>query len=174
MSATNRGKERNQNDFYITPEYTIDSLLDVLNLDDVNSFLEPCRGSGAIYNEIDVPVKSYCEILENKDYLTTFWRPNTYDLIITNPPFSLAQEFLEKSLSEGWSIWYLLRLNFLGSKKRSEWWQNKSPTHLLPLSARPSFTNDGNTDATDYAWFGWDYSGICRFGPGTHVLPYNK
>lgn len=174
MSATNRGTQRNQNDFYITPDYTIESLLNVLNLSKVNSFLEPCRGSGAIYNKVNVPFKSYCEILENIDYLKTEYASGTFSLIITNPPFSLFQEFLEKSLKESSTVWYLLRVNVLGSKKRAEWWQDKLPTHLLTLSARPSFNSKGTTDATEYAWFGWDYNNTCILPKGIHVLPYNK
>jgi hypothetical protein len=173
MSATNRGSTRRPNDYYMTPDYTIESLLQVLDLSSIESFLEPCRGSGAIYNKISAQRKEYAEILENKDYLKTIFN-SKFDLIITNPPFSLAQEFIEKSSYEAHSIWYLLRLNFLGSKKRSGWWLGKEPTHLLTLSARPSFTNNGSTDATEYAWYGWDFSGICKLSPGIHVLDYLK
>ena len=178
MSATNRGAVRRENDFYETPEYTINSLLSVLKMDSVNSFLEPCKGGGAIYDKINCDIKRFAEISKGVDYLTTsflenrFWT-NRYDLIITNPPFSLAKEFIEKSLIEGKSVWYLLRLNFLESKDRSDWWQDKLPTHLLTLSARPSFTGKG-TDATGYAWFGWDKNNVCLLNPGIHVLPYNK
>ncbi len=172
MSATNRGAERFTNDFYQTPNYTIASLFNCLDFSKVDSFLEPCRGGGAIYNIVDVKHKDYAEILERKDYLKTDFK-RTYDLIITNPPYVLAKEFLEKSLTESDSVWYLLRINFLESLSRAEWWQDKLPTHLLALSARPSFTGKG-TDATAYAWYGWDRSGICVLPPGIHVLPYNK
>jgi len=171
MSAINRGSDRRPNDFYQTPLYTIKSLFNVLNFENINSFLEPCKGTGNIYNNVDVPNKDYFEILENKDYLKN--EADHYDLIITNPPFTYAKEFLEKSLKEADSVWYLLRLNFLESKDRAEWWKDKLPTHLLTLSARPSFTGKG-TDATGYAWFGWDYNNTCKLNPGIHVLPYLK
>lgn len=172
MSASGRGADRRPNDFYQTPLYTIESLFKVLDFNKVNNFFEPCKGIGNIYNNVDVKDKDYCEILENKDYLNTPLN-REYDLIITNPPFTYAKEFLEKSLTESKSVWYLLRLNFLESKERSDWWKDKNPTHLLTLSARPSFTGKG-TDATGYAWFGWDYSNICKLPPGIHVLPYLK
>lgn len=172
MSATNRGSERKANDLYETPDYTIESLLKVLDLSRINTFLEPCKASGQIYNKINCLFKNWCEIDVGRDYLS--YPFNNYDLIITNPPFSLAKEFLEKSLKEAQSVWYLLRLNFLESKIRADWWQGKEPSHLLVLSARPSFTDDGKTDATGYAWFGWDRLGICRLAPGIHVLPYLK
>lgn len=172
MSATNRGANRRPNDFYQTPDYTIESLFKVLDFNNIKSFFEPCKGVGNIYNEVDVPYKDYCELLENRDYLTAALN-NRYDLIITNPPFTYAKEFVEKSLNEADSVWYLLRLNFLESKERYDWWQDKNPTHLLTLSARPSFTGKG-TDATGYAWFGWDYNNTCKLQPGIHVLPYLK
>lgn len=52
---------------------------------------------------------------------------------------------------------FLLRTNFLESKKRFEWWQDKPPTKLYVLSKRPSFTGKG-TDATSYSWFIWEKS----------------
>jgi hypothetical protein len=56
----------------------------------------------------------------------------------------------------------LLRLNFLGAQRRRDWWKAHEPAALFVLSARPSFTQDGKTDATDYAWFAWTnrYKGI--------------
>lgn len=167
MSAANRGTKRNPYDYYQTPTKAIQSLLDVMDLTQVNSFLEPCKGGGNIYNLINAPNKEYCEILENKDYLTTNFNKK-FDLIITNPPFTFAQEFLTKSLFESNNVWYLLRINFLGSKKRKEWWQTVRPDYLLALSERPSFTGHG-TDATEYAWFGWgdDY---CELQKGIHIL----
>lgn len=93
-----------------------------------------------------------------KDYLTAVVndRPS---LFISNPPYSQAQEFVTKMLDERGPdtvIAALLRLNFLGSRKRNEWWRNQLPRPVLrPLSARPSFAGDGRTDATEYAWFIW-------------------
>lgn len=172
MSATGRSDCRKPNDLYETPSYTVDSLMQVLDFTNVKSFLEPCKASGNIYNQVPCNHKIYTELSEGLDYLKTQFS-GKFDLIITNPPFSIAQEFLEKSLNEGRSVWYLLRINFLESATRSEWWQDRAPTHLLALSARPSFTGKG-TDATAYAWFGWDYTNVCKLKPGIHVLPYNK
>jgi len=98
--------------------------------------------------------KAWCELSEARDYLTTR-HPERFDLIITNPPFSLAMEFLLKLLDEADTVIYLLRLNMLGSQARRDFWNNRPPTHLFPLARRPSFTGNG-TDATEYAWFAWD------------------
>jgi hypothetical protein len=49
----------------------------------------------------------------------------------------------------------LMRINYLGSIKRHEWWKDRCPTALYVLSKRPSFTGEG-TDATEYCWYVWD------------------
>ena len=53
----------------------------------------------------------YCELEEGKDYFTHEWKTKP-DIIITNPPFKLALEFLQKSLQEADVCIYLLRLGF--------------------------------------------------------------
>jgi hypothetical protein len=82
----------------------------------------------------------WAEIREGKDYLVDGLTGNV-DAIITNPDFSIAQEFIEQSLGEASFCAYLLRLNFFGSRKRREWWQGKEPTHLFTLAERPSFVD---------------------------------
>lgn len=168
MSSTNRGAERQPHDLYPTPAPPIDALLEVMYIPLDSVFHEPCKGAGAIYNRVPCRERSHCEINEGSDYLEhiALWR---YDLIITNPPFSLAMEFLQKSLQEADTVVYLLRLNFLGSQKRKAFWQANRPSHILVLSKRPSFTG-GGTDSIEYAWFCWDRAGYVALPPGVHVL----
>lgn len=169
MSSTNRGADRIPQDMYPTPQAPIDALLNVMRFPHWVSFHEPCRGDGAIYNRMRVLRRSHCEISEGVDYLT--YLPDVHhDLIITNPPFSLALEFLQKSLQEADTVIYLLRLNFLGSQKRRAFWQANRPSHVLVLANRPCFTGDGKTDSIEYAWFCWDRGGFVTLPPGVHVL----
>jgi len=53
--------------------------------------LEPCRGIGNIYNELPEP-KDWCEIIEGRDF---FDYQTKVDWIITNPPYSIYDRFLE-------------------------------------------------------------------------------
>ena len=179
MSATNRGTKRNEADFYATPLETVYSLLD--NYGDIKSsdlILEPSAGNGNIIQALrNRGYKNFIKAVELRDdetielmkkadevsicnFLTDFDATCKYDVIIGNPPYSLAQEFINKSfelLAPGGRLIFLLRTNFLESKKRFVWWQNKTPNGLYVLSKRPSFTGKG-TDATSYSWFIWKKS----------------
>jgi len=167
---------RRESDFYITPDEPILALMNNYHIQNVRTFLEPCAGSGAISMKmggrvIQCEIRDSAEgILENwgKVYIGDFLKmPNfeEVDFIITNPPFSLAKEFIDKCLEYQCPVIMLLRLNFLGSQNRHEWWQDKIPSDLLILSKRPSFTGDGKTDGCEYAWFVWN--GI---GEGVKVI----
>lgn len=167
MSATNRGAERSYLDYYATPPSALEALVrtglfEVLR-PKVQHILEPCHGKKrAIVSLLkeqfpDASIESLdldSETEEDRhDYLTYLPR-QVPDLLVTNPPFTIAQDFLEKSLREATTVVYLLRLNFLGSRKRASFWKEHPPKALYVLSSRPSFTGKG-TDATEYAWFVW-------------------
>jgi hypothetical protein len=53
--------------------------------------LEPCRGDGNIYNLLPEP-KDWCEISQGKDFFDYHEKVNW---IITNPPYSIYDKFLE-------------------------------------------------------------------------------
>ena len=84
-------------------------------------------------------------------------RATLASLVMTNPPFSLAGRFLARSrlLFPNAYIMLLLRLGFLASKERAELWPKYGEPDLYLLSNRPSFTEDGQTDRYDYAWYGF-------------------
>lgn len=144
---------RNAYDFYPTPEWCYEKL--PINWALFSTAFEPCEGDGRITdflikNGIDA---DGIDIRFGTDYLTTKCSP--VDLIITNPPFSLAKEFIEKAITEANTVIMLLRINFLGAQKRYTWWVENEPSTLYVLSKRPSFTGTG-TDSTEYAWYVWD------------------
>lgn len=167
MSATNRNllhHERATQDQYQTPLWVVHALFQRIMFGNVKSFLEPCKGAGHLTNSLPTGIrKSHCEIAEGKDYLT--FRPRkTFSLIATNPPFSLAKEFLQKSLVEAETVAYLLRLNYLGSVDRAYFWMQNPPDYVWTIYPRPSFTDGVSTDATEYAWFVWDRGGYIKPG----------
>jgi hypothetical protein len=171
MSATGRnlvGRERLPDDFYQTPAWCVRAILP--HLTGVSAVLDPCCGNGAILDvvadewkcittgiELD-PVREVNHLATRGDALRMRWPEAT---VITNPPYSLAFEFVCKSIftdddpplvSRRESA-FLLRLNWLGSMKRYAF-HRIMPADLYVLPRRPSFAH-GGTDATEYAWFVW-------------------
>ncbi|UYL84927.1 hypothetical protein pEaSNUABM55_00154 [Erwinia phage pEa_SNUABM_55] len=167
MSAPLKKKEeRRAYDVYETPEWAVKALLKVVPIDFNLKYLEPCRGSGRIYNHLPLG-SAWGEIRQGVDYLNTEYNP--VDIVLTNPPYSLAQEFVTKALGEADVVIMLLRLGFLESMRRWEWWQQNPLTSLLVLSKRPSFTDDGKTDGSGYAWFVWDKKNRLGLKPFYHL-----
>lgn len=176
--------KRSPYDFYPTP---VDCVVKLLENETVyGNILEPCAGDGVICStilqklsntmfidaiEID---ESHQDKLSDCGAARIFYKDilqvdgnflSKYDVIITNPPFSIAQEILEHILDnvdlEETKVIMLLRLNFLGSQKRHEFWKKHLPDRIHVLSKRPSFTGQG-TDSQEYAWFVWDKNGVSK------------
>ena len=106
---------------------------------------------------------SYDAWIYGTDFLVIEFLSDRFDLIMGNPPYSLAEEFVRKSyrlLEEKGQVFFLLRLAFLESKKRHfGLFTDHPPKRVYVLSRRPSFftTKDGSktTDALSYAMFLW-------------------
>lgn len=136
-------------------------------------WLDPCAGGDAthlmsyptvikeefepeILDTIDYREDSKAEIKE--DYLHWDKGKNEYDVIITNPPFYIAKEVIEKALedvSAGGYVVMLLRLNFFGSNQRLSFWQKQLPIWAYVHHRRFSFTDDGKTDSIEYCHMVW-------------------
>lgn len=190
MSATGRGAKRRKNDWYGTPSHVTDVFIRNNPDLPGGHWLEPCAGEGSIIRAVNAARQdvtwSYCEIRKEcaptlqrmcrrgelggeshgcgviGDYLTTqMLSGKHYDVIITNPPFSHAQEVIEHSmeLAPQALIIMLLRINFYESEHRNGWMRQYMPdSHVL--ANRPSFVKNWQTgkrgaDATAYAWMTW-------------------
>jgi len=161
MSSTSRGTVRQVNDHYDTPPYTIKSLLDVYTIK--YPVLEPCAGNRAIVDMLiaeDVwtnDINPLPDLDISCDYTQHSLKFLNVNTIITNPPFNIAQEIIERALGDvtrGGEVIMLLRLNYLGAQKRKSFWQNTPLKHIYVLSKRPCFIN-GKSDSIEYAWFVW-------------------
>lgn len=171
MSATNRSDVRRPDDFYETPAWCVRRLLEAVDLPG-GVWIEPSAGHGAIIKavnairsdvrwagfEIRPEAREHLDPLVfnhgsvNMDFLKTNWL-DTPAVVIGNPPYSQAMEFVTHALYSGAYVAFLLRLNFLGSDKRSAFMRGHMPdVYVLPN--RPSFTG-GGTDAIEYAWMVW-------------------
>lgn len=148
---------RSPYDYYPTPEWCYENL--PIDWSQFKTAMEPCEGDGRITKFLQnkgMEVTT-CEIRHDKDFFDyghDFTEDHGFDLIFTNPPFSIAQEFIEHAMSLSTTVIMLLRINFLSSQKRYDFWQQFPPDGLFVLSKRPSFTGTG-TDSQEYAWFVW-------------------
>lgn len=103
---------------------------------------------------IDFRENSKAEI--KADFLQCNWSER-YKVVITNPPFNIAEDIIKKSfefVEDGGFVIMLLRLNFFGSKKRKEFWKNNMPILTFVHRERISFTN-GQTDSIEYMHCVW-------------------
>jgi hypothetical protein len=163
---------RQPHDFYPTPAWVVHRLLEAVRLP-AGHWCDPCAGDGAILRAADVvrrdviwtaiEIRPECEgdleatgaIVVLGDALSCEWqfRPEPITVVITNPPYSLAEPFLRRALTMAPMVAFLLRLDFLGSAKRCRLFHEAVPD-VYPLPNRPSFVG-GGTDKYDYAWFVW-------------------
>lgn len=175
MSSTRvANRKEKQVDFYPTPISVTKGLLPFLEVVPSN-FLEPCAGNGKIIEAVKSHypncVASAIEIQNGfkddllqltddvviADFLTMKAMPQ-YSLIITNPPFSQAMEFVKAAyewLGPNGQMAFLLRLPFVASVKRYNFLKTLKPSKILVLSQRPKFSGT-NIDSCDYAWFIWN------------------
>ena len=183
MSATNRGAQRVAEDAYPTPVWAVRALLAGCHLPG-GTWLEPAAGDGAIVRMVNAcrrDVTWYaCDVREEcwpaieplvddgaiGDFLQLDWSDwPAPAVIITNPPYSLAEAFVRKALEvPGAVVVMLLRLNWLAGQKRAAWLRANTPS-VYVLPRRPAFVN-GRTDATDYGWLVWGLHEV----PQVHVL----
>lgn len=160
MSSTARGASRENLDFYPTPGWCVDLLLDALNVCPEWRCLEPAAGDGAIVKrllargvpasgigavEIDpTRAEKVHEIVtcECSDFLKDPPIVGCHELIVTNPPFALAADFAKTALflaGDRGTVALLLRLNWLGSQERAAF-HRAHPSDILLLPKRPEFT----------------------------------
>jgi hypothetical protein len=170
FSANNATGKRKKSDFYETPYTLTRKFLDVEYFNKNSTVCEPACGGGAIskvLNEYweDDKITAY-------DKETNFlWDYNDYDYIITNPPFSLAFEFIQKAKQLAKSKFaLLLPLSYLHGKKRFDEIYSDRDYGLekvyvftrYPMLGEP-LREDGkyNTGMMVYAWYVWTngYSG---------------
>ncbi len=144
------------NEYYPTPDESIQRLFTIAPINPAWTYIEPCKGEAEAIYKYMPQGSQWAELSCGVDYLETQF--NKVDCIITNPPFSLTPQFLEKSLQEADVVIYLQRLAYLSSIGRKEFWNRNKPTNLIVLSKRPSFAG-GGTDKTDYCWYIWDKKG---------------
>jgi len=157
----------NPHEYHRTPGWCVDRLLERIRLPARHrTWCDPCAGDGAIIDAVPghlyEQVKQYdiqprADHVMQADFLELEAREALADVMIFNPPFSKAVQFVSKAQKCAGMVICLQRLNWLASDKRAGWLAGWKPS-VYVLPNRPSFSGNGKTDSADYAWFVWDTS----------------
>ena len=165
LVARKKTYEQSDADLYETPIEITEMIMNRIKLDKNAFVYEPANGNGAISNVV-INHGFKCDtsdITDGVDFLKTKG-VQKYDMIITNPPYKHAQEFVEKSfehIKHGGLIVMLLRLSFLESAKRYHFFRDSGLKEVHVSSKRitmyPANGNiPKNSGTVAYAWFIWE------------------
>lgn len=183
LAGGNPEHGRIDNDFYATDPKAVEMLLNTINYTPQGQeFLEPCVGEGHIadtvnryYNDyfhmtgLDIVDRGWSNGRFIKENFLTWKYDTLYDLIITNPPYSLAKEFVERGmecLKIGGIMAMFLKIQFLEGAKRKELFDKYPPKYIYVFRNRMATWNNGQPKdpstgkrwATTmcHAWFIWE------------------
>ena len=80
------------NDVFYTPKSVVLEMIEMCNITPDMSVLDPCRGGGIFYDNLPECKKDWCEITDGKDF---FDYKDRVDLVISNPPYSIWNKWLD-------------------------------------------------------------------------------
>lgn len=98
------------------------------------------------------------------------WEPGEeVDMIVTNPPFGKAEEFIRKALSITGNVAMLLKQTYWNAASRLQFFHEHKPAFVLPLTFRLAFLESerGKSPLMDCCWVIWAEYGEenCIFEP---------
>ena len=177
LVGTSDTRERVEKDYYATPVSSTEALLNEIKFK--GDFLEPCVGGGHMANVIkeyypnnniycmDIVDRGYEDTVVS-DFLTHDFKGKKFDSIITNPPYSMAQEFVEKSMSilnSKGKVAMFLKIQFLEGMKRLDFFKAYPPKYIYVFSKRQNPWRNGSpldekgkqwSSTMCFAWFIWE------------------
>lgn len=177
LAGGNSTSKREENDFYATNPETLKLFLYEFWKD--NSFegdiLEPACGQGHISETLKEMLPNFniisTDLIDRGygqggvNFLTHDYK-RTFNTVITNPPFSLAKEFIEKGLeiADKYVI-MLCKIQLLEGLKRKDMFLNTPLKYVYVHTTRQATWKEGKpTDSKGkkwattmcLAWFVWD------------------
>jgi hypothetical protein len=171
MSATGRSDVRHEHDTYLTPNWCTRRFLEAYRIPS-GTILDPCAASGGLLSvvremrpdctPVGIELRPEClpdlkKVCGGDAVTVDFLKlargflPGAVDCVLTNFPFSLAEEFLSESLRIAKVVITLQRINWIRGNGRHATMAKLRPG-LFVLPDRPTFTGYG-TDATEYSFF---------------------
>ena len=97
-----------------------------------------------------------------RDFLMEHKPPDGCEAIVTNPPYKLAEEFVQHAMDLCPRVVMLLRLAFLESERRRDILENRGLARVhvfrnrLPMMHRDQWQGPKASSATPFAWYCWD------------------
>lgn len=169
--------ERHPEDWYVEPEWCSRRLFEVEKFD--GRVIDPACGCGNIVRSAQAAglwsrgsdlvrrADEYACAFEC-DFLSDEWTARVehhpVENLVSNPPFGVAEKFVEKALTIATAkVAMLLPANWVQGLKRSRWMETTPLRKVLFIAPRPSMPpgpvieagiSPGN-GTTDYAWFIW-------------------
>lgn len=176
LAGGNSTTEKADNDFYATNPQTVREFLNQTfdEFEDVKTIWENACGEGHLsdvlkeyfdcnFIDTDLIDRNYCE--QKVDFLNSDFNPNA-DLIITNPPFSLVNDFIIKGLEKtNRYLVYLCKIQMLETVGRKEILESSPLKYIYVHSKRQATWKDGKeldpqgkkwATTMCLAWFVWD------------------
>ena len=152
MGLTN---DRAELDFYATDPKNVIEIVNLLEIDKNTRILDPCAGNGHISETLknlgyEVITNDIIERDIKLDFTLDFLKEDivgVYDLVVLNPPFKYAREFIIKSLEYA-PVLIIARLDLLESMARKEL-NNKHLEKVFVHSKRAKFAKNGEQEFFD-------------------------
>lgn len=157
------GNNRRENDFYPTPPDVTQALLNHLGIKSGSTIWEPACGDGSLAKVI--AENGYKTVLSDIRYGQDFLAsdlPAGAEWIITNPPFKIADKFIEHAYDLGVPFAFLLKSQYWHAAKRFDLFERCTPNYIFPLTWRPDFCG-GGAPLMDMMW--------CVWRPNDHRFP---
>jgi hypothetical protein len=158
-----------QNDCYETPACAVEALLRIESLPRL--VWEPACGPGAMVKVL----RDHGHEVAASDIIDYGWDHEVKDffkygsdvadyssVIVTNPPYQLAEKFVRKALELSPLVILLLRLAFLESVRRTDILEKSGLARIhvfrnrLPMMHRKGWDGPRASSAMPFAWFVWE------------------
>jgi hypothetical protein len=156
-------------DLYETPSVAVEALLRVEKLP--HFLWEPAAGHGAIVDVLRAAGHSVVasDLIDYgspthfgvRDFFREAKAPDGCEAIVTNPPYRLAQQFVQHALELVPLVVMLLRLAFLESERRRTILDSGTLARIhvfrnrLPMMHRDGWQGPRASSAIPFAWFVW-------------------
>lgn len=172
ITASYKKWDRKPADFYPTPYDVTESLMPVIQtlLPNGGRIWEPCCGDLDMtrvlewhgYEVTSTDLRDTGQGIGGIDFLNDDmaekfgWFPDP-DMIVMNPPFSLAADFIQRALSFTPNVACLMKIDYWNALSRLPLWRANMPKLFLPLTWRPAFLakERGNSPLMNCAWCVW-------------------